>query len=69
MRIVVYGNIIENNQTNFSTNFNHQIYSTFLNNINIETAKRLHKKEERGDLKGCLLFQHYILKIVMCIFM
>lgn len=62
MRIVVYGNIIENNQINFSTNFNHQIYSTFLNNINIETAKRLHKKGKEGRFKRLFTFSTLYIK-------
>ena len=39
-----------------------------LTTLILKLLKDYIKKEERGDLKGYLLFQHYILKIVMCIF-
>lgn len=43
MRIKVTGLIIENNDVN-KTNYNHEVYSMILSNLNIERAKRIHTK-------------------------
>jgi len=44
MRIKVTGNIIEDEKT-IRGNYNHEIYSMILSNLNTKTSKEIHKKE------------------------